>query len=169
MTYEGVYNPSRVVLTIGVPVGALGAAIVIPGLPGGVQFPVAIASGRGPDSHVTAARSSDTFTITVGVDGDPTHVRSNDKTGTIGLVLTDGSGFNTTLSILQVAQEDETIPHFTIPVTVTDQNATPPSIMFGSNCTIQRPADFEAGASDGTNTWTFLPAEMSIAHNGRLF
>jgi len=162
--YEGEYNPSKVVLTVGNPTGAGGVAVPIPGF-----ATLSIASGRAPDSFITAARTNDTFTIVVGADGDATHVRSQDKTGPIGLVLTDGSGFNTLISLLQLAQESELIPDFTIPVTITDQNSTPPTVVFGSNCKVQRPADYEAGASDGTNTWTFLPAELSIVHQGRVF
>ncbi len=164
MAYEGAFDPKRIVFTIGDPVTALGVAVVIPGFAS-----LAIASGRGPDSQVAAARATDTFTITVGADGDATHNRSQNKSGTITLVLTDGSGFNTAIGLLQTAQESEIIPHFTVPVTVTDQNATPPSIIFGSNCVLQRPADYEGGATDGTNTWVFLPASMSITHVGRTF
>lgn len=163
-TYEGEFNPTRIVFTIGDPIGALGVAVVIPGFAS-----LAIASGRGPDSQVAAARSTDTFTLTVGADGDATHNRSQNKSGTITLVLTDGSGFNTAISLLQTAMESEIIPDFTVPVTVTDQNATPPSVIFGSNCKVQRPADYEGGAADGTNTWIFLPAEMTIVHVGRTF
>lgn len=151
-------------MTIGDPTGAGGAEVPIPGFAS-----LSIASGRAPDSFITAARSNDTFTIVVGADGDATHVRSQDKTGPIGLVLTDGSGFNTSISLLQIAQENELVPDFTVPVTITDQNADPPTVIFGSNCKVQRPADYEAGASDGTNTWTFLPAQMSIVHQGRGF
>ena len=164
MAYEGEFDPKRIVFTIGDPVTALGVAVVIPGFAS-----LAIASGRGPDSQVAAARAADTFTITVGADGDATHNRSQNKSGTITLVLTDGSGFNTAISLLQTAQESEIISSFTVPVTITDQNATPPSVVFGSNCKISRPADYEGGATDGTNTWVFLPAEMTIVHIGRTF
>ena len=164
MAYQGEANPTKIVVTIGNPIGALGAAVAVPGFAS-----LSIASGRAPDSFVTAARSEDTFTIVVGADGDATHVRSQNKSGPIGLVLMIGSGFNTALSILQLAQENEIIPDFTFPVTVTDQTMSPPSVVFGSNCKITRPADFERGASEGNNTWTFMPDKLSIVHIGRAF
>ena len=141
----------------------------IPGLPEGVQFPLAVAGGRGPDAQITFARNTDTFSSTVGVDGDATANRSNDKTALGTLVLTDGAPFNTTISALQFAQEDESIPFFTLGVTVVDNNATPPTIANGTNCTIQRPADYEAGATDGTNPWVFMAHGSTIVHNGRVF
>lgn len=64
-----------------------------------------VLTGFAADSKVIVARESDSWTKQVGVDGEVTRSKSNDKTGTITVTLMQTSDDNDYLSSLAAADE----------------------------------------------------------------
>jgi len=166
--FAGPYVPGLVQIIVGAPVGALGAAVIIPNLPQGATFPLLI-TGRAADSFVTATQTTDTTSFTVGADGESVANISYDKTGSITISLMASSLNNLALSAAHALLSNSVQPlFFTFPVTIKDPNAKG-DLVTGANCVIQRAPDYTRGAAEGTNSWVLLSAALRLLHGARIF
>lgn len=64
-----------------------------------------VASGFGENSLVKFGRMQDAFALKIGVDGEGTRAKSNDKSGFIEITLMNSSSFNDVLSGYSAADE----------------------------------------------------------------
>lgn len=79
-------------------------------------------TGFAADSFINVARNSDAFTMQVGIDGEGTRSKSNDKSGTITFSLMQSAKDNEYLSSLALA--DELDNSGLVPAMVKDVNGT---------------------------------------------
>jgi hypothetical protein len=171
MAYEGQYNPKLVTCSIAAPSAALGIPVLIPGLPSGVVLPFTLV-GKAADNFFSITNTADMVSMITGADGNTTHVINNDESGNFSIVIRRGSIGNRVLSILFRAQRligQGQLPPFTFPVTVRDNNATPPTTHAGFNCMILRQPDDTFGASDADVTWGFVAATLISNFSSRPF
>jgi len=164
--FAGDYTADGVIITVGVPVGPGGAAVVIPDLPAGFGEGIVL-SGFGPDTFAAAARAADLFTQTVGADGEVTFNRMLNKAAVLTFTLTQSSLSNAVLSALVLAWEQGI--RFVVPVTITDINTSPFTERSAPSCVIQRLPDTEFAAELGTVAWAFLAASEEAFIGGRTF
>jgi hypothetical protein len=170
MSHEGLYNPVLVTCSVAAPTGAFNVPINIPGLPTGVTLPFTMV-GRAADNFFSVANAVDMISMSVGAEGNATHVFNEDQSGSFSIVLTRGSLSNRVLSILFKAQRligAGQLPPFTFGVVVRDNNAIPATTHSGFQCLIQRQPDDAFGAADGTITWGFMAAQIVSNFSGRV-
>lgn len=170
MSHEGIYTPKLVTCTVGAPAGIGGLPVAIPGLPAGVTLPFSMV-GRAADNFFSVTNATDMISMSVGAEGNATHVFNEDETGSISVVLTRGSPYNRVLSILFRAQRligAGQLPPFTFGVQVRDNNAVPPTSHAAFQALIMRQPDDAFGAGDGTITWGFMAAQIVSNFSGRV-
>ncbi len=170
MSHEGLYTPKLVTFTVAAPAGAFGLPINIPGLPAGVTLPFTVV-GKAADNFFSVTNATDMISMSVGAEGNATHVFNEDETGSFAVVLTRGALSNRLLSVLYRAQRligAGQLPPFTFGVAIRDNNAIPPTTHTGFQCLITRQPDDAFGAADGTITWGFMAAQVVSNFSGRV-
>lgn len=116
-----------------------------------VQFRGVPLTGFAPGTFVTAERSEDSFTTTVGADGEYARTRSANKSGTVALTLLATSAANQLL--LAWLREDEMFGTGRGPLSV--KNLAGEELVFSPEAWIVRPANLEFADEVGTREWTF--------------
>lgn len=120
-------------------------------------------SGIAPDTFLTVARDEDSFTKTVGADGEVARTRNANRSGTIELTLMQNSEVNKLLMALALADE-EAGGDVIGAITVYDPaDPTGVFLMTALNCWIKKVPDIEYAKEYGTRTWVFDCANLSIA------
>jgi hypothetical protein len=170
MSYEGQYNPKLVTCSLAAPSAALGIPVAIPNLPAGVVLPYTIV-GKAADNFFAITNTTDMVSMITGADGNTSLAINPDESGQIAITIKRASLGNRVLSILFRAQRligQGQLPAFTFPVTVRDNNATPPTTHAGFNCMILRQPDDTFGMSDGDITWGFVAPTLISNFSSRL-
>lgn len=117
-----------------------------------------IATGYADGTFVKAGRDVETFTKSVGADGEPVRVRSRNKGGSFEFTLQQSSPSNDYLS--ELAIQDEISGNGIVPVTVKDMNGT--TLVFAGEAWVQKPADAEFGKDLANRTWKLDTGRLSI-------
>ena len=120
------------------------------------------ATGLVEGSFVTAIRDAQTFTKQVGSDGEITRSKTNNKAGSVQIVVQQGSDFNDFLSELHLI--DENTSNGIVPIMVIDDSGT--TNIFARQAWIQKPADMSRAAEAGEVTWTIDTGRMDIFIGG---
>jgi len=166
--FAGPYYPGLVQIIIGAPTGPGGAQVVIPNLPAGAGFPLLV-TGKAADGFAAATQTTDSLSLVVGADGEVVANVSSDKTGSITISIMHSSLNNLTFSAAHALLTNPIAPvFFTLPVTVKDPFSAG-NLVTGANCNFQRSADYARGATEGTNAWVLLSADLRIFHGARIF
>ena len=168
--HEGLYLPQLITCTLGAPAGIGGLPVQIPGLPAGLVFPFTV-TGRAADNFFSVTNTTDMVSMSIGAEGNATHVINADESGSVAIVLTRGSPYNRALSILFRAQRligQGQLPPFTFGVSIRDNNSIPPTSHAAFQCLITRQPDDAFGASDGQITWGFMAAQIVSNFSGRV-
>lgn len=164
----GFYVPGAVQIVIGSPFGPGGIPVVIPNLPQGVNFPF-VMSGRASDEFANADQNTDTVTQEVGLDGEVVYSVTYDRSGTLTITAMKSSFINIALSLAHKALRNPVVPLvFLLPVKFNDPFAVGKT-MNARDCVIQRAPPMSFAATEGTNAWTLLAADMDINHGARVF
>jgi len=127
-----------------------------------IIFGVHTLEGFGPDTKVVVARDEQSWTKQVGVDGQVTRSKSNNKSGTITITLMQTSASNDFLS--GIAITDELSSAGVLPVLVKDNNGT--SLYSAVEAWVQKPSDASFGLEANTREWVIDVAELSIFNGG---
>ena len=106
-------------------------------------------TGFAADTFITVARNSDAFTMQVGVDGEGTRSKSNDKSGTFTFSLMQTAKDNEYLSSLALA--DELDNSGVVPVMVKDVNGS--SLELAEQAYIQKMPDSEFNREATGREW----------------
>lgn len=126
------YDPGQVILSLGV-------------------SPTPI-SGYAQGSFIEVDRDANAFTKYTGSDGEVTRVRSRNRSGSIKLILQQGSQSNAYLSAL--AELDENLGTGMVPVLLRDQSGSPVTLASSPYAWIRKKAksDFP-GENTATREW----------------
>lgn len=109
-------------------------------------------TGFADGTFIKGERNNDTYSTHVGVDGEVTRVKNNDKTGTISITLKHNSPSN---KLLEEYAKKGTMFN----INVTDRNFDGDVGIGGSEAWISKPAAFERGKEVSDREWTIHVAD----------
>ncbi len=118
-----------------------------------IVFDGEIITGFADGTFIKANRNSEKYTPHNSVDGSVTRVKSNDKTGTVSITLTQNSPSNRKL--LAAAKSGKIAP-----LSVTDLNFDDKVGLDGSEAWVSSEAEFQRGKEVGDNEWKFTVADF---------
>lgn len=123
-------------------------------------------SGFADGTVLTAERSADSFSKVSGTDGVTSRAKSNDKSGSVTLVLAQTSPSNDILSAFQIA--DEKTGAGVLPLISKDLSGR--TVLASANAWIRKPANATVGKDVENREWIIDCAdlEMFIGGNGAL-
>ncbi len=134
------YNPAQVAIIVG-------------------GFPL---TGFADDSKVTVERAEDSWSMQIGVDGEGTRSKSNNKSGSIKISLNQSSESNQTLSTLLI--QDELNGGGLVPVLVKDASGN--SIYTAANAFITKFPSAEFGRESKTREWMIKTDNLVVNEGG---
>jgi len=114
------------------------------------------------DTFVTISRAEDSYTTTVGADGEVTRNYNPNRTGTVVVTLKQSSDDNLFLSGLLAA--DELSKLGTFPVLIKDTNGN--SLYTAAEAWVQKAADAEFAKEVGDREWTIACKELLMVSAG---
>lgn len=122
-----------------------------------------VISGFADGTFVKVERNEPAFNLKVGVDGEGTRAKSNNKSGKYTITLMQSSSSNDYLSSL--AQSDEASNSGVVPVYVNDKSGR--SLYSSLTAWVQKYADGEYQKETTTRTWVIESDEilMNVAGN----
>ena len=134
------YDPDRVVLALfGIPI-----------------------TGYADGTFINVERDTETFTKSIGAQGDVVRVRSRDKSGTITVTLMSSSPANDLLSARMILDEETGLGYG--PALVKELNGT--TLVKAGNAWIEKPPSVEYGKEDGTREWKIVCANLEMFVGG---
>lgn len=119
-------------------------------------------SGFADGSFVTVARAEDAWTMTVGADGEGTRSKSNNKSGTITVVLMQSSQSNQYLSNLVLA--DEINNAGLVPTMVKDGSGS--SLYMAEQSYVKKAPDSDFAKVAGTRTYVIETDNLQMFNGG---
>jgi hypothetical protein len=122
-----------------------------------------IAGGFAKGTFITVDRANDTWTQKVGASGESARSKSNDKSGTIEVVLMQTSLTNDYLSA-QHALDEGPASSGKFPVGLVDRNGT--TIIGGVEGWVQKPPSTEYSDELSDRTWTIAIGELLMYVGG---
>ncbi len=121
-----------------------------------------IVEGFADGTFITAARNNDTWSRQGGASGEQTRTKSNDRSGTMTIVLMQSSISN---AVLQgFASADEISNAGKVPALIKDGNCS--EIVTAETAWVQKPADKEHGKEASDRTWIFETGELIYLGGG---
>ncbi len=121
-----------------------------------------IIGGFGEGSMVRVNRREDAFALTIGVTGEGTRSKSNDRSASIEIELLQSSLSNDVLSGLATA--DDVSNTGAVPIEVRDHNGT--SIYSAETAWVMKIADSEFGAEATNRVWTLETDSLQVHVGG---
>lgn len=121
-----------------------------------------ILSGFGDGTFIVVERNEQTFNLKVGVDGEGTRAKSNNKSGKITITLMQSSPSNDDLSAFAAA--DELSNSGVFPCLMKDNNGT--TVCAAATAWVQKPANVENAKEVSTRTWVLESDEIDMFVGG---
>jgi hypothetical protein len=117
--------------------------------------------GLAPDGFVEFTRNSDALEAEVGADGSVAKSKSPDRTGTVKIVLQQGSPANDLLASI-FAGDKNSDDFYKARIRLRDNSGMAAS---GKNCSIQQAPSVTRGSSASGNNveWTFFSEDIDYA------
>lgn len=112
------------------------------------------------DDVVMVERNNPSMSQVVGIQGDAVYSQTADKSGKITIKLLQNSESNSLLTAKIQASEAGAIVSAPLIVTETGSDAK----VTAMKCVIEGQPSFARGANANTVEWTFLSADITIAH-----
>ena len=122
-----------------------------------------VLTGLAEGSFVNVTRNEDPFTDPqIGVRGEATRSKTNNKSGTIEITLQQHSPDNAYLQ--QLVNTDENTGQGIVPVKIMDQSGT--FVAIGTESYIKKPADMDFSRDAGERTWTIAVPNLDLSGGG---
>ena len=121
-----------------------------------------IVGGLADGTFLSVSRNNDTFTLSMGADGEGARAKSNDKSGTFVFTLLQSSLSNDVLSGFHNA--DELNNGGQVPVLVKDNNGT--TILQANTAWVRKPADVELAKEITGREWTIETDNLQMLVGG---
>jgi hypothetical protein len=121
-------------------------------------------SGFADGTFISAERDTESFSKTVGADGEVARVANADKSGKVKLTLLQTSQGNDVLSAM--LKIDELTKHAIGPVFIKDLFGT--TLVGGAEAWLEKPATVVLGKEIEGREWTVVVADMEIFVGGDL-
>lgn len=130
-----------------------------------VWGPVGPISGFADGSFVTVEQNEDSFALSIGTDGEGTRAKSNNRSGTVTVVLAQSSPINLLLSAQHNIDINTPAGDAIGPLLIADRSGT--SIYEAENAWIRKPPAAEFGRDGAaTREWVFETEELVQLHGG---
>jgi len=121
-------------------------------------------SGFDAGSFVKVARNEDTWTLSVGADGQSARTRNQNRSGIVVFTLQQSSPSNDVLSAFAV--QDELLGVGVAPMLVKDLVGT--SLYAAQNAWVKKPADTEFAKEFQSREWTIECSDLNVFVGGAL-
>lgn len=121
-----------------------------------------ILSGFADGTFIKVERNEQAFNQKVGVDGEGTRAKSNNKSGKVTITLMQSSSSNDDLSAFAAA--DELSNTGAVPLSVRDQSGR--TVVAALTAWVQKIADAEFAKEVMTRVWVFESDELNIFVGG---
>lgn len=121
-------------------------------------------SGFADGDAVTAARNEDSYSLTIGADGERLRNRSNNNSGRLTFNLMYSSPLNTVFQGLNTLDESTGLGQAAI--LITDLNSG--SSAFAAQAWVVKPPDLTLGMEAGAREWVFETGDLQLNHAGIL-
>jgi hypothetical protein len=121
-----------------------------------------IISGFGDGTFVLAERNEQAWNLKVGVDGEGTRAKNNNRSGKVTLTLMQSSGSNDDLSAF--ASADELSNTGAVPLLIRDNLGT--TICTALTAWVQKIANMEDAKEVSTRTWVLETDELDMFVGG---
>lgn len=121
-------------------------------------------SGFADGDACTAARNEDSYSLTVGADGEALRNRTNNNSGRITFNLLYSSPLNTVFQALGTLDEASGLGQAAI--LITDLNTG--GSVFAARAWVVKPPDFTVGMEAGAREWIFETGDLQLNHAGIL-
>ena len=121
-----------------------------------------IISGFAEDSLVTVGRREDTFTLTMGADGEGTRSKTNDKSGDVKITLMQTSASNAILTAYAKADELQNAGVFSL--LIKDDSGS--SIYSAEQAWVVKPPEAEFGKAATTREWSIQTDNLDWNEGG---
>ena len=115
-----------------------------------------IAQGFADGTFIKAERNEQAQTLKVGVDGEGTRAKNNNRSGKVTITLMQSSTFNDVLSAY--AALDELSDSGAVPLLIRDNNGD--TLITALTCWVQKYADVEYAKEVSTRTWVLETDEL---------
>ncbi len=113
-------------------------------------------------AFVRVARDEDSFTKKIGVDGETSRARTNNRNGTLTLTLHQTSPSNDVLS--SFVDQDETSNDGIVPVSIKDLSGR--TQLFSALGWVKRPADTSFGKDIDNREWSLELTDVDMTIGG---
>ncbi len=128
---------------------------------GGIEL-----TGFAADVQVEVTRDEDAFTKKVGVDGEVSRSRNNNKTGSVKISLMQTSPSNAVLSAAMLADEAN-LAAGVLPLLILDiSGGALPSTSFAANAWVKKAPDQKFGKEVEVREWTLDCGDMDVFIGG---
>ncbi len=121
-----------------------------------------IGHGFADGTFIKLSRNEQAFNLKVGVDGEGTRAKSNNKSGKIEITLMQSSSFNDVLSAYAAA--DELSNSGAVPVIFKDNSGR--TLATALTAWVQKYPDAEFAKETSTRAWTLETDELNILIGG---
>lgn len=121
-----------------------------------------IIEGYASGTFVSAERNEDSFTLSVGVDGEAARAKSNNRSGRVTFTLLQTSSSNDALTTLYIA--DEAAGNGVGPLLVKDLNGT--TLCAAETAWVMKPATIEFGQEIGEREWVIETGYLVLKPGG---
>jgi len=118
--------------------------------------------GLAEGTFVEVVRRENTFTDSVGADGEVTRSKTSNRMADVTITLQQTSEDNSYLQNLH--NNDENSGAGIVPFKMTDKSGT--LIVTGTESWIQKPADVSFGRDSGERSWSIIIAKADIIGGG---
>ena len=112
-------------------------------------------SGYAGGTYISVEQAGESFVTKVGCDGEVARARRADRSGSAKITLLHTSISNAYMTALHASED-------VVPVLVKEGN----TVVFASECWVQKPAAFSRGEDVGDTEWTLAVAKVSLGHGG---
>jgi hypothetical protein len=121
-----------------------------------------IGQGFSDGSFIKVERNEQAFTLKIGVDGEGTRAKSNNKSGKITLTLMQSSSYNDVLSAFAAA--DELSNTGAVPFFLKDNSGR--TLCTALTCWVQKYPDSEFAKEVSTRTWVLETDDIEVFVGG---
>jgi len=121
-----------------------------------------IGQGFSDGTFIKVERNEQAFSLKVGVDGEGTRAKSNNKSGKITITLMQSSSFNDVLSAFAAA--DELSNTGAVPFFLKDNSGR--TLVTALTCWVQKYADSEFAKEVSTRTWVLETDDIEVFVGG---
>lgn len=129
-----------------------------------VVFGATIVGGYAPDAAISVEHDEDDWSLQIGVGGEDTRSKSNNKSATVTLSLMQSSASNDLLSAQRAADVNTPGGVGGYPLLIVDGSGR--TVLSAETAWVQRPPTAEYSRESSTREWVIRTGNLNALHGG---